>query len=420
MAITGFVSKGKRKIERSVSNNTKKVKHNPKSPFKNNCNLLIEIPSYEHNSVQYERHVCNISGTTYIFVDSSLSPNDLLSMLNTVHKNCKYIKCNIIIDSYYSDFTKTFHHYKSIKIVKCLMSEIILSSRFDLYNVKIKNTAIDSIIPLIQSINFKKRKTDFLLDFKRVFDPSHNKSSSSKHIKEITVKLEYKTGDAQNVLKTLIRKYRKEFIDTVKLKEKQVFDKLLKQKERRKRIDEKRKTFAKEKPKKTEVVEVKAVDPLVKNDIEEKSVDVRKVIPKQEETVNPQETPEPIHESMTDEELDKHSLLTITKNMTTLTTLKKTKPYKIVKIFIRLPIKKFSTVIINDLIDSNKTSANIVMVSYINLQDTKVFFQNELKMKELSDSTEREFKVLAIGGGINDVLITLTNIRKAMMLKMAK
>lgn len=60
------------------------------------------------------------------------------------------------------------------------------------------------------------------------------------------------------------------------------------------------------------------------------------------------------------------------------------------------------------------------MVSYINLQDTKVFFQNELKMKELSDSTEREFKVLAIGGGINDVLITLTTIRKAMMMKMAK
>jgi len=106
--------------------------------------------------------------------------------------------------------------------------------------------------------------------------------------------------------------------------------------------------------------------------------------------------------------------------MTALTTLKKTKPYKIVKIFIRLPIKKYSTTIINELISSNKTSANIVIVSYINLQDTKMFFKNELKMKALGDSTEREFKVLAIGGGINDVLITLTDIRKNMMLKMTR
>lgn len=413
-------TKGKRKIERSVSNNTKKVKHNPRPPFKNNTNLLIEIPSGEYNFIQYEKYICKILGTSYIFINKSLNPNDLISILNIVYKNSRYIKCNIIIDNYYSDFTKPFHHYKSIRIVKCLMSEIILSSRYDLYNVKIKNTAIESIIPLIQSINFKKRKTDFLSDFKKLFDKSQNKTLPSDHIKETTVNLEYKTADVQNVLKGLIQKYRKESIDTIKLKEKQVLEKLLKQKERRKRIDEKRKMSTKEKPKKTEIVEVKTVEPVPKGDIKEKSVDAEKAIPRQEKVVKPQVAPKPIHEVLTDEELDKHALLTITKNMTTLTTLKKTKPYKIVKIFIRLPIKKFSTVIINDLINSNKTSANIVMVSYINLQDTKVFFQNELKMKELSDSTEREFKVLAIGGGINDVLITLTTIRKAMMMKMAK
>lgn len=414
-----FVTKGKRKIERSVSSNTKKIKHNPKPPFKNNCNLLIEIPSGQHNYIQYEKHICSMAGTDYIFIDKSLNPNDLISLLNIIYKNSKYIKCNIIMDSYYSDFTKPFHHYKSIRIVKCLMSEIILSPRYDLYNVKINKNAIDSIIPLIQSINFKKRKTNLLMDFKMLFDSSQNKSLLSEHIKETNVKLQYKTSHVQNVLKTLIQKYRKKSVDTVKLKEKQVLDKLLNQKERRKRIDEKRKISAKEKPKKTDVPEVKAVEPVQKNDIKEELVAVKNVKPK-EVVAKPKVTPEPIYEALTDEELDKHALLTITKNMTTLTTLKKTKPYKIVKIFIRLPIKKFSTVIINDLINSNKTSANIVMVSYINLQDTKVFFQSELKMKEISDSTEREFKVLAIGGGINDVLITLANIRKAMMMKMAK
>lgn len=413
------VTKGKRKLVHNPSNNSKKVKYNPKPPFKKNCNLLIELPSGEFNFGQYEKYTCTIQGTQYVFISNAMDPNSLISILNIVFRDSRHIKCNIIIDNYHSDFTKPFHYYKSIRIVKCLMSEIILSPRYDLYNVKIKKPAIGSIISLIQSINFKKRKTDLLMDFKKLFDTSQNKSLNSEHIKETNIKLQYKSSNVQNLLKNVIQKYRKESIDSMKLKEKQVLDKMVKQKERRKRIDEKKKTLATKKPKQI-IIDVKTVDPLPNIDRKETPVAMEKSIPKLEQKIIKQVTPEAIHDVLTDEELDKHALLTITKNMTTLTTLKKTKPYKIVKIFVRLPIKKFSTVMINDLISKNKTSANIVMVSYINLQDTKVFFQNELKLKELSDSTEREFKVLAIGGGINDVLITLTDIRKAMMMKMAK
>lgn len=130
------------------------------------------------------------------------------------------------------------------------MSEIILSPRYDLYNVKIKNTAIESIIPLIQSINFKKRKTDFLSDFKKLFDKSQNKTLPSDHIKETTVNLEYKTADVQNVLKGLIQKYRKESIDTIKLKEKQVLEKLLKQRKEERELMRKERCLPRRSPRK--------------------------------------------------------------------------------------------------------------------------------------------------------------------------
>ena len=279
---------------------------------------------------------------------------------------------------------------------------------------------VSSIIPLIHSINFTKRKTVFLEDFKKLFNTG-NPIDDSEYTEIVEIDLAYKSSDAQSILKNLITKHKKQAINTIKLKEKQAFEKLVKQKEKRERLEKKKiARLAKQKLKKLEEKVVRKVDKVPEIIVKENSKITK--IPTSTVETSPVQIPinEVKEEVLTDEELDKHALMTITKNMTTLTSLKKTKPYKIVKIFIKLPIKKFPTTAINEIIANNKTSANIVMVSYINLQDTKLFFKNELKMKELGDSTEREFKVLAIGGGINDVLITLGDIRKALMVKMAK
>lgn len=413
--------KKRRLEETSHSVQLKKVKLNARLPFKNNCNILIELPSKAYHLPQYEKYIQKIEDTSYIFVNKKTSPNELISLLTGFYKDEKYIKCNLVLDNYHSDFTKPFHRYNKIKIVKSLMSELILSPRYDIYNLKIGKNNIDSIISLIHAIKFTKRKTDFLDDFKRLFKSAETADNADNYSKTVELELSYKSSNVQSILKDLLKSHKKQAINTIKLKEKQALDKLTKQKERRKRLEEKKRlSVTKEKLKKPVIVATQKPESLPETSIEEKSITVEKSTPHVEQKPAQNTASEPEEETLTEEELDKHALLTITKNMTALTTLKKTKPYKIVKIFIRLPIKKYSTTIINELISSNKTSANIVIVSYINLQDTKVFFKNELKMKALGDSTEREFKVLAIGGGINDVLITLTDIRKNMMLKMTR
>ncbi|OBA27176.1 hypothetical protein HANVADRAFT_2006, partial [Hanseniaspora valbyensis NRRL Y-1626] len=253
------------------------------------------------------------------------------------------------------------------------------------------------------------------------------------------IELDFANEIKEPDINSVVNSYRKQLINIIKVQEQVAENKINKLIEKRKQLElRKEKRRLKKKVKTTTKLENK-VEPVEQSEniqAKEKSEQNIEPIPKKqaknngitsdvdskEKTISKTESEEIPTEIKNEiivplQDIFKCSLLTVTKTISSLTTTKKLKPYKIVKSYIKLPIKLYDNTSLNELIDNSKYSTNIIVLSYINVSVSDLYFINELNINPLPGNYEREFKILSIGGGINDSLRTLADIKKDLMIK---
>lgn len=424
----------KRKLESTNENNRdiKKRRLNPYKQFHKKFNVLIELLNID-NGIKDMTYILNINNKQFIHVNSTIEPEYLLTMLNGIYKNRKHIQLNLIINNKNSDFTQTFNKFKHLTIVKCLLSDIIVSPQYSIFNIKSKTENISQLINLLYTLKFNKKDEKFIEVFKKIL--ISKEENNNPDLIELDFANEIKEPDINSV----VNSYRKQLINIVKVQEQVAENKINKLIEKRKQLElKKEKRLLKKKVKITTKLENKVepveqpeniqakekseqnIAPIPKK--QDKSNDITSDVESKEKTSSKAESEEIPTEIKNEivvplQDIFKCSLLTVTKTISSLTTTKKLKPYKIVKSYIKLPIKLYDNTSLNELIDNSKYSTNIIVLSYINVSVSDSYFINELNINPLPGNYEREFKVLSIGGGINDSLRTLADIKKDLMIK---
>ncbi|XBW36454.1 hypothetical protein QEN19_002032 [Hanseniaspora menglaensis] len=413
---------GKRKLPNQTRANNKKQKVNPYRAFPKNCNIFLELLKVETCSSDISG-VIKLDDKYYIHITATSDAEALVRILTDLYKDKTIIRINLIINSKKSNFSQPFSKFKHLQIVKCLLSEIILTSQHSIYNVKLKNKKIYQLLNLINTIKFKQEDSRFVETFKKLIVKKETEDCD-------IINLNFDSQIQNTRVDSVLSAYRKQLINVVKVQRQVAADKLKEIENKKEKLDIKKKNKLL-KPKKKKISEqiVKPVDTVVDKyqnttAADKLSTSTVQIVSSSIETVgldvkNPEKVEVETKEEtiVSESDLFKHSLLTVTKTISSLTSLKKLKPYKIVNIYVKLPIKLYENAYLNNLIDASKYSTNIIILSYINVSVSDTYFVDELKISKLPSSADREFKVLSIGGGINDSLRSLMDIKKDLMIK---
>lgn len=411
----------KRKLTASNENtfDTKKRKLNPFKPFNDKCNLLIELLKLD-DCEDTKKYSIVIERKKYLYINSKMDPETFSINLKNIYKNHKYIQCNLILNNQIADFTQTFNKFKYLNIIKSLLSEIIISPCYSIYNIKLKPQHVSQLLKLINTIKFKSKDEKFISLFKKVAASKKDEKGTD------VIELDFTSALKKFNTNHIVQGYRKQLINIVKLQEKAAENRVKRTFEKREILKlrkQRRLEKAKEKPTNTDrmnvvlPVEAKTETRVVKTqhsdvaaEVVTKAQSVNKVEEKLITHINDKNV-------LSVQEIFKYSLLTINKTITSLNNIKKLKPYKVVKTYVKLPITLYDNSSLNELKNTSKYSTNIIILSYINVSVSDSYFTDDLNVDALAGDSEREFKVLSIGGGINDSLRTLTDIKRDLMTK---